>query len=105
MVYIAPKNAKLPVSVTSVTSLNFFELTPRVLYIVITRMGGVEDCTTDRVMTCSLGNISRGQGRRRKEYAVNVPLRDEITDETFKSMFKPVSFLWVFSIAIKSIFM
>ncbi|GBE80179.1 histone deacetylase RPD3 [Sparassis latifolia] len=77
---------------------------PRVLYIDIDchHGDGVEEAfyTTDRVMTCSFhkfgeyfpgtGNINdRGRGKGRG-YAVNVPLKDGITDETFRSVFEPV---------------
>jgi histone deacetylase 1/2 len=34
----------------------------------------------------------KGKGKG-KGYAVNVPLKDGITDEAFKSVFEPVSFL------------
>lgn len=76
----------------------------RVLYIDIDvhHGDGVEEAfyTTDRVMTCSfhkygeyfpgtgeLRDIGVGQG---KYYAVNFPLRDGITDRTYKSVFEPV---------------
>jgi histone deacetylase 1/2 len=63
---------------------------------------GVEEAfyTTDRVMTCSfhkygeyfpgtgeLRDIGIGQG---KHYAVNVPLRDGIDNDSYKSIFEPV---------------
>jgi histone deacetylase 1/2 len=63
---------------------------------------GVEEAfyTTDRVMTCSFhkyGEYFPGTGELRdigvgagKNYAVNFPLRDGITDETYKSVFEPV---------------
>jgi histone deacetylase 1/2 len=63
---------------------------------------GVEEAfyTTDRVMTCSFhkyGEYFPGTGELRdigvgagKYYAVNFPLRDGITDETYKSVFEPV---------------
>ena len=78
---------------------------PRVLYIDIDchHGDGVEEAfyTTDRVMTCSFhkfgeyfpgtGTLSdRGRGKGRG-YALNVPLRDGITDEAYKSVFEPVS--------------
>lgn len=76
----------------------------RVLYIDIDvhHGDGVEEAfyTTDRVMTVSfhkygeyfpgtgeLRDIGVGQG---KYYAVNFPLRDGITDRTYKSVFEPV---------------
>ncbi|KAL5529902.1 hypothetical protein ACEPAF_6159 [Sanghuangporus sanghuang] len=77
---------------------------PRVLYIDIDchHGDGVEEAfyTTDRVLTCSFhkfGEYFPGTGHvddhgrdRGLGYAVNVPLRDGITDETFKSVFVPV---------------
>jgi histone deacetylase 1/2 len=63
---------------------------------------GVEEAfyTTDRVMTCSFhkyGEYFPGTGELRdigigagKNYAVNFPLRDGITDATYKSVFEPV---------------
>ena len=64
---------------------------------------GVEEAfyTTDRVMTCSFHKFGeyfpgtgtqedKGRGKG-KGYAVNVPLKDGITDEAFKSVFRPVS--------------
>lgn len=78
---------------------------PRVLYIDIDchHGDGVEEAfyTTDRVMTCSFHKFGeyfpgtgtqedRGRGKG-KGYAVNVPLKDGITDESFKSVFEPVS--------------
>ncbi|KAA8912752.1 hypothetical protein FN846DRAFT_773121 [Sphaerosporella brunnea] len=76
----------------------------RVLYIDIDvhHGDGVEEAfyTTDRVMTCSFhkyGEYFPGTGELRdigvgagKYYAVNFPLRDGITDETYKSVFEPV---------------
>ncbi|CAO3669398.1 unnamed protein product [Umbelopsis vinacea] len=76
----------------------------RVLYIDIDvhHGDGVEEAfyTTDRVMTCSFHKFGEffpgtgdirdtglGKGRR---YAVNVPLRDGIDDETYKSVFQPI---------------
>lgn len=75
----------------------------RVLYIDIDvhHGDGVEEAfyTTDRVMTCSFhkyGEYFPGTGELRdigigagKNYAVNFPLRDGITDETYKSVFEP----------------
>ncbi|GFZ44841.1 histone deacetylase [Saitozyma sp. JCM 24511] len=79
---------------------------PRVLYIDVDvhHGDGVEEAfyTTDRVMTASFhrfGEFFPGTGdvrvqdvgmKRGKGYAVNVPLRDGITDEAFHSIFKPV---------------
>jgi histone deacetylase 1/2 len=77
---------------------------PRVLYIDIDchHGDGVEEAfyTTDRVMTCSFhkyGEYFPGTGTQQdqgrdmgKGYALNVPLRDGITDETFKGVFEPV---------------
>ena len=77
---------------------------PRVLYIDIDvhHGDGVEEAfyTTDRVMTCSFhkyGEFFPGTGELRdtgfdkgKNYACNVPLRDGITDESYKSIFQPV---------------
>lgn len=63
---------------------------------------GVEEAfyTTDRVMTCSFhkyGEFFPGTGELRdighgkgKHYSVNFPLRDGITDESYKSVFQPV---------------
>ncbi|OSS52478.1 hypothetical protein B5807_02500 [Epicoccum nigrum] len=76
----------------------------RVLYIDIDvhHGDGVEEAfyTTDRVMTVSfhkygeyfpgtgeLRDIGVGQGRN---YSVNFPLRDGITDETYRNIFEPV---------------
>ncbi|ORY08636.1 hypothetical protein BCR34DRAFT_626130 [Clohesyomyces aquaticus] len=75
----------------------------RVLYIDIDvhHGDGVEEAfyTTDRVMTVSFhkyGEYFPGTGELRdtgvgngKNYAVNFPLRDGITDETYKSIFQP----------------
>ncbi|EPQ28868.1 uncharacterized protein PFL1_03670 [Pseudozyma flocculosa PF-1] len=77
---------------------------PRVLYIDIDvhHGDGVEEAfyTTDRVMTCSFhkyGEFFPGTGELRdvgmgkgKNYSVNFPLRDGITDESYKSVFEPV---------------
>uniref|UniRef100_A0AC35EWG8 Histone deacetylase n=1 Tax=Panagrolaimus sp. PS1159 TaxID=55785 RepID=A0AC35EWG8_9BILA len=76
----------------------------RVLYVDIDvhHGDGVEEAfyTTDRVMTVSFhkhGDFFPGTGdicdvgvSRGKYYAVNVPLRDGITDEAYKSIFEPV---------------
>lgn len=76
----------------------------RVLYIDIDvhHGDGVEEAfyTTDRVMTVSFhkyGEYFPGTGELRdigvgagKYYAVNFPLRDGITDETYKHVFEPV---------------
>ncbi|KAI0068482.1 histone deacetylase RPD3 [Artomyces pyxidatus] len=77
---------------------------PRVLYIDIDchHGDGVEEAfyTTDRVMTCSFHKFGeyfpgtgtqedRGRGKGRG-YAVNVPLKDGLSDESFKSVFEPV---------------
>ncbi|KAG1469743.1 hypothetical protein G6F56_003080 [Rhizopus delemar] len=63
---------------------------------------GVEEAfyTTDRVMTCSFhkfGEFFPGTGDikdtglgKGKRYAVNVPLRDGIDDDTYKNVFQPV---------------
>lgn len=84
--------------------LELLRSVPRVLYIDIDchHGDGVEEAfyTTDRVMTCSfhkygeyfpgtgtLNDKGRGKG---KGYAVNIPLKDGITDESFKSVFEPV---------------
>ncbi|PWN46207.1 hypothetical protein IE81DRAFT_319603 [Ceraceosorus guamensis] len=77
---------------------------PRVLYIDIDvhHGDGVEEAfyTTDRVMTCSFhkyGEFFPGTGELRdigygrgKNHSVNFPLRDGITDESYKSVFEPV---------------
>ncbi|KAF2708185.1 hypothetical protein K504DRAFT_503371 [Pleomassaria siparia CBS 279.74] len=76
----------------------------RVLYIDIDvhHGDGVEEAfyTTDRVMTVSFhkyGEYFPGTGELRdigvgtgKNYAVNFPLRDGITDDTYKNIFEPV---------------
>ncbi|KAF2439964.1 hypothetical protein P171DRAFT_396020 [Karstenula rhodostoma CBS 690.94] len=76
----------------------------RVLYIDIDvhHGDGVEEAfyTTDRVMTVSFhkyGEYFPGTGELRdigvgsgKHYAVNFPLRDGITDETYRNIFEPV---------------
>lgn len=77
---------------------------PRVLYIDIDchHGDGVEEAfyTTDRVMTCSFhkfGEYFPGTGTQEdkgmgkgKYYTINVPLKDGITDEAFKTVFEPV---------------
>ena len=77
---------------------------PRVLYIDIDchHGDGVEEAfyTTDRVMTCSLhkfGEFFPGTGQEQdrgrgpgRGYAVNIPLKDGITDEAYASVFQPV---------------
>lgn len=84
--------------------LELLRIHPRVLYIDVDvhHGDGVEEAfyTTDRVMTCSFhrfGEFFPGTGdvrdrgiKRGKGYAVNVPLRDGITDQTYQSVFKPV---------------
>ncbi|KAH9854825.1 histone deacetylase [Lenzites betulinus] len=84
--------------------LEMLRYAPRVLYIDIDchHGDGVEEAfyTTDRVMTASfhkfgeffpgtghLEDRGRGPGRG---YAVNVPLKDGITDESYKNIFEPV---------------
>ncbi|MBW0506788.1 hypothetical protein O181_046503 [Austropuccinia psidii MF-1] len=76
----------------------------RVLYIDIDihHGDGVEEAfyTTDRVLTCSFhkfGDFFPGTGHvgdrgigRGKGYAVNVPLKTGIDDETYRSIFRPV---------------
>jgi histone deacetylase 1/2 len=76
----------------------------RVLYIDIDvhHGDGVEEAfyTTDRVMTVSFhkyGEYFPGTGELRdigvgtgKNYAVNFPLRDGITDDTYRNIFEPV---------------
>jgi acetoin utilization deacetylase AcuC-like enzyme len=78
---------------------------PRVLYIDIDchHGDGVEEAfyTTDRVMTCSFHKFWEyfpGTGTQEdkgmdkgKHYTLNVPLKDGITDEAFKTVFEPVS--------------
>lgn len=78
---------------------------PRVLYIDIDchHGDGVEEAfyTTDRVMTASFHKFGeyfpgtgtqedKGRGKG-KGYSVNVPFKDGITDESFQSVFEPVS--------------
>jgi histone deacetylase 1/2 len=84
--------------------LELLRFMKRVLYIDIDvhHGDGVEEAfyTTDRVMTVSfhkygeyfpgtgeLRDVGIGQG---KNYSVNYPLRDGITDESYKSIFEPV---------------
>jgi len=84
--------------------LELLRFNKRVLYIDIDvhHGDGVEEAfyTTDRVMTVSfhkygeyfpgtgeLRDIGIGQG---KHYAVNFPMRDGITDMSYKSVFEPV---------------
>ncbi|ESK86297.1 histone deacetylase rpd3 [Moniliophthora roreri MCA 2997] len=76
----------------------------RVLYIDIDchHGDGVEEAfyTTDRVMTCSFhkyGEYFPGTGTQEdrgrdkgKGYSINVPLKDGMTDESFKSIFEPI---------------
>ena len=78
----------------------------RVLYIDIDvhHGDGVEEAfyTTDRVMTVSFhkhGEFFPGTGDirdigygRGKYYSVNVPLRDGIDDESYRSIFEPVHY-------------
>ncbi|SPO02377.1 probable histone deacetylase RpdA [Cephalotrichum gorgonifer] len=84
--------------------LELLRFNKRVLYIDIDvhHGDGVEEAfyTTDRVMTCSFhkyGEYFPGTGELRdvgigpgKHYAVNFPLRDGITDLSYKSIFEPV---------------
>jgi len=77
---------------------------PRVLYIDIDchHGDGVEEAfyTTDRVMTCSFhkfGEYFPGTGtqedRGREKgmgYAINVPLKDGLNDDSFRSIYEPV---------------
>ncbi|RPD67552.1 Arginase/deacetylase [Lentinus tigrinus ALCF2SS1-7] len=82
--------------------LEMLRYVPRVLYIDIDchHGDGVAFYTTDRVMTCSIhkfgeffpgtGQLSdRGRGKGRG-YAVNIPLKDGITDELYRSVFELV---------------
>ncbi|KAJ3812787.1 histone deacetylase RPD3 [Lentinula aff. lateritia] len=84
--------------------LDLLRVFPRVLYVDIDchHGDGVEEAfyTTDRVMTCSFHKYGeyfpgtgtqedRGRGKGRG-YALNVPLKDGMSDETFKSVFDPV---------------
>ncbi|TFK43975.1 histone deacetylase RPD3 [Crucibulum laeve] len=84
--------------------LELLRMYPRVLYIDIDihHGDGVEEAfyTNDRVMTCSFhkfGDYFPGTGTQEdkgrgkgKGYAVNVPLKDGITNESFQSIFEPV---------------
>ncbi|OQD77868.1 hypothetical protein PENDEC_c002G06134 [Penicillium decumbens] len=84
--------------------LELLRFKQRVLYVDIDvhHGDGVEEAfyTTDRVMTCSFhkyGEYFPGTGELRdvgvgsgKYYAVNFPLRDGITDLSYKSIFEPV---------------
>ncbi|CEJ89212.1 Putative Histone deacetylase [[Torrubiella] hemipterigena] len=84
--------------------LELLRFMKRVLYIDIDvhHGDGVEEAfyTTDRVMTVSFhkyGEYFPGTGELRdvgigggKYYSVNYPLRDGITDESYKSIFEPV---------------
>ena len=78
---------------------------PRVLYIDIDchHGDGVEEAfyTTDRVMTCSFHKFGeyfpgtgtqedRGRGKG-MGYAINVPLKDGLNDDSFRSIYEPVS--------------
>jgi histone deacetylase 1/2 len=78
---------------------------PRVLYIDIDchHGDGVEEAfyTTDRVMTVSFHKFGeyfpgtgtqedRGRGKG-TGYAINVPLKDGLNDDSFKSIYEPVS--------------
>ncbi|KAI0336353.1 histone deacetylase RPD3 [Cubamyces sp. BRFM 1775] len=84
--------------------LEMLRTVPRVLYIDIDchHGDGVEEAfyTTNRVMTCSFHKFGeyfpgtgtledRGRGKGRG-YALNVPLKDGITDESYRSVFQPV---------------
>jgi histone deacetylase 1/2 len=85
----------------------------RVLYVDIDchHGDGVEEAfyTTDRVMTCSIhkfGDFFPGTGTQTdmgkgkgKGYSVNIPLNDGITDESFRSVFDPVSLPIPFQLA------
>ena len=77
---------------------------PRVLYVDLDvhHGDGVEEAfyTTDRVMTCSFhkyGEFFPGTGdlkdigyNKGRNYSVNVPLRDGINDDNYRSVFEPV---------------
>ncbi|KAI0831124.1 histone deacetylase RPD3 [Trametes gibbosa] len=84
--------------------LEMLRTVPRVLYIDIDchHGDGVEEAfyTTNRVMTCSFHKFGeyfpgtgtlddRGRGKGRG-YAVNVPLKDGVTDQAYRSVFEPV---------------
>ncbi|ODV59212.1 histone deacetylase HOS2 [Ascoidea rubescens DSM 1968] len=86
--------------------LNLLRYYPRVLYIDIDlhHGDGVQEAfyTTDRVMTCSFhkydgmeffpgtGNYDEVGIGRGKHYAINVPLRDGIDDDTYVKLFKSI---------------
>ncbi|VDB99541.1 unnamed protein product [Peniophora sp. CBMAI 1063] len=84
--------------------LELLRVYPRVLYIDIDchHGDGVEEAfyTSDRVMTCSFhkfGDFFPGTGTQRDRgvergfgYAVNVPLRDGLSDDSFREVFEPV---------------
>ncbi|KAI9731553.1 MAG: histone deacetylase [Cirrosporium novae-zelandiae] len=84
--------------------LELLRFKQRVLYVDIDvhHGDGVEEAfyTTDRVMTCSFhkyGEYFPGTGELRdigvgsgKHYAVNFPLRDGITDWSYRTIFEPV---------------
>ncbi|KAF5378920.1 hypothetical protein D9757_008721 [Collybiopsis confluens] len=84
--------------------LDLLRVFPRVLYVDIDchHGDGVEEAfyTTDRVMTASFhkyGEYFPGTGTQEDRgrdkgqgYALNVPLKDGMTDETFKSVFDPI---------------
>ncbi|KAF9045759.1 histone deacetylase [Hymenopellis radicata] len=73
--------------------LELLRVYPRVLYIDIDchHGDGVEEAfyTTDRVMTCTGTQSDKGRGKG-KGYAVNVPLKDGISDASFASIFEPI---------------
>lgn len=85
--------------------LELLRVYPRVLYIDIDchHGDGVEEAfyTSDRVMTCSFhkyGDFFPGTGTQMDRglgsgygYAVNVPLRDGLSDDSFREVFEPVS--------------
>ncbi|EPY54262.1 histone deacetylase Clr6 [Schizosaccharomyces cryophilus OY26] len=89
---------------SALAALELLKYHQRVLYVDIDvhHGDGVEEFfyTTDRVMTCSFhkfGEYFPGTGHIKdtgigvgKNYAVNVPLRDGINDETYESVFKPI---------------
>jgi histone deacetylase 1/2 len=84
--------------------LDLLRVYPRVLYIDIDchHGDGVEEAfyMTDRVMTCSFhkfGEYFPGTGTQQDRgrgkglgYAVNVPLKDGLTDDTFQRIFEPI---------------
>lgn len=81
-----------------------FRVFPRVMYIDIDihHGDGVEEAfyLTDRVMTVSFhkygnyfpgtGNVSDVGLEKGKNYAVNIPLKDGMDDESYKRIFEPV---------------